>query len=329
MRTNIMNTMLSSTMLRAAAESSAAAGAADESGSTADEANAAGAAAETNGLVTPLFDKEKVTAIKKALGGDRVYFESKDGETAFEQAEKHLTAAAGATDTFYGVPYFVQNPDSSPLDKASSVVIMTLGTRQKGSNGYKAIIVTQIPTYEDFLANPEAKEFVTKLIQREAADVQFSAGVRAAETLTQLENSVNGMPITVESIIQTQRESGGGLDTDAFDEMWSAFRTGFVKAKNPKLFEILPSKAIVLKAFRSKSYAESDPKTKAIEGAGMFKRMLEIMIQLAPTFKDKDGKDAPQDTTAMQEWLDNRDSLVINYTVETIAAVDDLATIQF
>lgn len=297
-------------------------------GQTEEQTTSDGAPA-TAGVVTPLTDKAKVSGIRKALGGDRVYLTTDGESTAFAKAEALLAKAMGETDGFHGLKYFANSPDSSPLESADNIVVMTLGYRAPGVNGYKAIVVTQQPTVDEFLASPEAKDFVAKLIQREAADVAFSAGIRSAETYSQLEAAVSAMPITVDSIIVTQRESGGGLDTDTFDAMWSPFRTGFVKEKSPKLYDILPQKGIVLKAMRSAAFAKAHPACEAIEKAGMFAKMLSAMIQLAPQFKDKDGKPSPLDTTALQEWLDNRDSLVISYTPETIAKVDDLATIQF
>jgi hypothetical protein len=288
-----------------------------------------GAATPATGTIVPLIDKAKVSNIRKALGGDRVTLKTDDDSTAYAKAEALLAKAIGETESFYGIPYFVNSPAEKPLDSADNIVVMTLGYRTKGANGYKAIIVTQQPTVDEFLANEDARDFVAKLIQREASDVAFSAGIRSAETYAELENAVSAMPITVESIIVTQRESGSGLDTDTFDSMWSPFRTGFVKEKAPKLFEVLPQKGIVLKAFRSKAFAMQHPACEEIEKAGLFVKLLSAMIQLAPQFKDSKGNATPLDTASLEEWLANRDSLVINYSPDVIAKADDLAAIQF
>lgn len=341
-----INHSLKASVAFAKAEESNAAG-----GESAPETNDAPAVTEGEpttesgepvvGAIQPLTDKAKVSAIRKALGADRVYLTATDevkddkgnvvtpARTAYENAEALLADAMGKTESFYGLPYYANSPDSAPLDKAETIVVATLGIRVSGANGYKAIIVTQQPSYEDFLANPDAKDFIKKLVEREAMDVAFSAGIRSAETYAALENAVSTMPITVDSIIVTQRESGGGLDTDTFDAIWGPFRTGFIKTKVPKLFDILPQKPIVLKALRSAAFAKAHPACESIEKAGMFKKMLEVMIQLCPGFKDSKGKDAPLDPAALQEWLDARDSLVITYTPEVITKVDDLSTIQF
>lgn len=300
------------------------------------------AATDNNGVIVALVDKDKVTSIRKALG-DRRYFTTttindENGKavtkTAYEQAESHLADAATKTDTFHGLRVFAREG----LESAERIVVATVGTRQKatadavGINGYKAIVVFSQPSVAEFvggeIANQEAADFVTKLIEREATDVQFSA-LRQAETYAQMEQAVTGIPLDVSGIISTSRESGNGLDTDAFDNMWQPFRSGWLKAKAAALVDLLPQKPEVIKAIRSKSYALANPKTKAIEEKGFFVRIAMAMVALAPEFKDKDGKADPQDASSITAWIESRDATAITYKAETIADTSVLAGLDF
>lgn len=293
-------------------------------------------ASSTTNLV-PLLDKDKVRAIKAALGGDRVFLmtttiNDESGKpvtkTAYQQAEDLLTKAAAATESFYGLDVLSREG----LEESPLIVVATVGVRDKvkSINGYKAIVAFSQPSVQDFLESQDvdAINFVAKLIQREATDVQFS-GLRQAETLAQMEQAINGVPLDISGIVTTSRESGGGLDTEAFDNMWQAFRQGFLKEKAPALAEMLPQKPEVIKCIRSASYANANPNTKPIEERDFFVRIAKAMIQLAPSFKSKDGKPDPQDASVIQGWLDERATLNLTYKATVTPDSDALAKIDF
>lgn len=287
------------------------------------------------GAIQPLLDADKVKAIKEALGGDRVYFESSEEKgTAFDQAAALIESAAGKTSNFHGIPFYA----SEKAQDTDRLMVATLGVRDKGDsskgikarNGYKAIVVFPIPSVADFLASTEEKavEFVSKLIEREAADVAFS-GLRQAETYEQLTTALGGLPVTVSEIVDTARESGG-VSTEAFDAMWSPFRTGYLKEKVPALYALLPQKPDVVKAIRSKSFALANPKTQAIEERGFFVKIAQAMIQLAPNFKDDKGNPVELDVSPIQEWLDTRDTNTsIVYKVDVPVDASALDKIDF
>jgi hypothetical protein len=294
-----------------------------------------------NAAIVPLTDKDKIKSIKAALGSDRVSFTTqtiKDANgkdvvsTAFEQAEAKLFEAAGKTNSFHGLEVIARDG----IETADRIVVATVGVRIKAVgdspavNGYKAIVAFSQPTVEEFLQSLEesAMDFVRKLIEREATDVQFSQ-IRQAETIAQLQQAVEGVPQDVSGIVVTSRETGNGLDTDVFDTMWSPFRIGWLKEKAPALVELLPQKPEVIKAIRSKAYALANPKTAAIEERDFFVRIANAMIALAPNFKDKDGKDAPQDTSVIESWLAERDTLALNYKAEIVPDASKLAGLDF
>jgi hypothetical protein len=340
MRTIITRASLLASVAFATAEKSNAAG---------GESNAEGQQEEAlnpNRPVVTLLDKEKVQALKKALGGDRVYYTTKtetrvgeDGKesevtiSAYEQVEEKMAQVATATNgDFFGVPLLMNSPKDSPVNEANNIVVMTLGARdaKTKTNGYKAVVITAQPTVEEFIQSEAAKAFIEKLIQREACDVAFSAGIRSAETMLQLEDAASTLPITVESIVQTQRESGSAGDTDAFDAIWPAFRTGVIQSKAKALYDVLPGKkAVLIRAFRSKSYAQANPHTTAIEEAGMWTRMLDMMIELGPKMKSEKGEPLNIDVSALIDWRDARESTVLTYSEEKIKEVDSIDLLKF
>lgn len=265
-------------------------------------------------ILSTLLDVAKIKAIKAALGGERITFDTDESGLALVKADAHLQAALKATESFYDLPVII-----APIaPDASRVFLATLGQRDKESkvNGIKAIIAYSAPTVQEFLESEEAKPFVHKLIEREASDVIFG-NLRGDKTLSELQTAVAGLPVTVSEIVSTSRESGNGLDSDAFDTLWTPFRNGFLKEKAKALYDALPQKNIVLRAIRSKSYALANPQTMEIEARGHFAKIAALMIQLAPTFKDGKGNPAPVDASSIQDWLDNRDTLNIAYNPET------------
>lgn len=265
--------------------------------------------------LTFVLDTDKAKAIRSALG-DRTYFTSDESATAVEKASKHLEEAGAKTDNFYGLSIIL----GEGLEEASSILVSTVGVRDKGDpsksiparNGYKAIVIFKQPTVAEFLNDESeaARAFVAKLIEREATDVAFS-GIRAADTVSDLQTVLTGLPVTVAELVENSRATGAG--DSSFDTMWKDFRMGFIKAKYPALYELLPQKNDVAKAIRSAAYAKANPATAPIEEKGLFAKIAEVMIKAAVTWKDDKGEIVGLDTTDLQSWIDNRDSTVIDF----------------
>lgn len=284
-----------------------------------------------SGALVPLLDVDKVKSIRSKLG-DRNTFDSDENATAFEKANKHLESAASATNAFHGLHIAV----GPGLEEAPRIVVATVGVRDKGDakagiparNGYKAIVVMSQPPVTAFLADESeaAKNFVAKLIEREATDVAFS-GIRTADSVEELTTVMAGLPDTVAGIVENARV-GTGAGQSSFDVMWADFRKGFIKVKYPQLDAVLPQKPIIIAAMKSKSYALANPATKAIEEAGLFVKIANAMRKAAESFKNEEGEVEPLDTTDIGAWIDNRDSVVIDYKVPEVKAAD-LAGLDF
>lgn len=296
---------------------------------TVDATTTATASGDSNSF-TVVLDADKAKAIRSNLG-DRTYFESDEKESALAKAEKHLEAAAAKTDSFYGLNIAI----GEGLESASRILVSTVGVRDKGDpsksiparNGYKAIVVMQQPSVADFLASDSeaARAFVAKLIEREATDVQF-AGIRAAETVSDLQTVMAGLQIDVESIVENSRTSGAG--DSSFDTMWADFRKGVIKVKFPQVDKLLPSKPEVLKAIKSSAYASANPATKPLEAAGFFAKIGAALVKAGEVWKDDSGVVSPLDTSDIAGWLAERDQTVIDFKIPDVKA-EDLAALEF
>lgn len=285
-----------------------------------------------NAPLSILMDADKVKLIRSKLG-DRTTFETtevttkaEDGTestvtlTAYEQVEDHLTKVSGETSSFFGLSVFT----GKDFEKASRLVVATVGVRDKEAkrNGYKAIVIFEQPTIQDFLTDTsdEAIAFVNKLVEREATDVAFS-GIRTAETYDDMLTVMTGLPTTVQDIVTISRASGGAGDS-IFGEFWADFRKGVLKTKYAKLDEALPQKPEYIKALRSASYAKANPATAELEARGYIKAIGELFIKAVEQIAAQAGEEV--DTDTVKGWIRGRDELNIDYTVKSVTVEDNL-----
>ena len=199
---------------------------------------------DMSAALTPVIDKAVIKAIKEAIGGDRKQF------ATYESALEALQAGIEKTNSYAGLPVISYRADAFDSKVA---VVSTVQTRVKESkdadgktipatNAIRAIIVFPQPALESFWDDPQGREWLGKLAEREAADVGFS-GIRAAESVLTLCNAVSGMPIDVESI--TRESRANSIDTSVFDDNWQSFKDAFVE-KNPAFREdgMFPAKPL-------------------------------------------------------------------------------------
>lgn len=269
-----------------------------------------------------LLDADKLKKVRGSLGGDRVALENKPAGTdaegkeipavsAFEQMEAIVVKAMKETDEFYGLPVVL----GGNLEEAARIVIATVGQRDRDSkkNGIKAVVVLAQPTVEEFLASESeaAQAFVAKLIEREATDVAFS-GIRAAESLSELETVMAGLPLTVDDIVSTNR-AGGSIGDSIFNDHWKDFRAGVIATKYPKIAKALPQKPEFIKALRSSSYAKENPATAGLEEKGYIKRIGELFVMAVQAL------DPDSDTAIVEGWIKERDTLKLDYGVKAVS----------
>lgn len=285
-------------------------------------------------VVKPIESLDQLDALKKALK-DRQTFP--DFTTAFAA----LTKAAESTENFFGLPIAIVGYDAEndtvdeSIYEGANAVLAYVGARKIkfGSgkdaverNSIKSVVLFPIPTIESFLnatnedgsTNAAAGDWLAKIIVKEASHVAFR-NFRDANTVAELMNGAAAAPRSVDDYVTASNREGSGLDTETFDALWNSFRN-MLKKDQPVLSDLLPGKAEVLKAIRSSAYASSKPELEPLEAKGIFARIGQALVNGAKQNKDKDGTDAPLDSSAIEAWLAERDTLVLS--VETPKAKD-------
>lgn len=264
-----------------------------------------------------LADKTKIKAIHDALGCGGSTRRIVD---SLEEAVNIIDEAGKKTNMFAGLP--VEIAEGAEFD-GKRVVIATLGTRLKegpnaGTNAIKAILVFPQPTVDSFLA--DAREFVAKLVEREATDTQFGQ-LRSAATLNELRQYLKQIPVDVAEVISSSQSSA--MDTSAFDDFWTTFRGIFLK-QYPKFEPFIPGKPIVLKALRSASYAAANPATKELEGKGYWVKIGGMFVTALKGMTDKEGKPMNLDTSTIESWLADRETTKLTYNDGATPSADAL-----
>ena len=279
-----------------------------------------------------LIEQTKVEAIKKAIGGG----ESKEDRKLFSTLEAAVAAFTAATKVDESVPNYIApesaffhvetDDEGNPVKDEAGNLVMTedlipgmsyavaiVGARKRGAdgkmegNGVKAIVCWPMPTMDAFRESEAGKDWLNKVIEKEAAHVTFR-GLRNAESLEEFESAFAAIPMSVDDIVSTHR-SEGGIDTEAFDIIWPDFRA-LLKEKQPKIAGHLPPKQDVIKAIRSKAFAEQEYKAlESMRGDGLFVAIAKKMIEAGATWKDENGESDPVDTSVIQAWIDGREEL--------------------
>lgn len=287
--------------------------------------------------IKPLFDKPVIDKVKKAIGGGdslddrKVYPDLAQARAAFNAAKAHLPegfiAMEAPDEVFFKhtvttIPAVVDKKgnETSPAreervmtdERESNIyaAVAVVGTRQRNDatqkmdSGIKALVLFAIPSTEAFLDSENGTSWVVKVVEKEAAHVNFR-GLRNAETVEEFSSEFASMPSDVDAIVTSHaRESS--FDSAAFDTMWKPFRDQ-LKTEMPKLYDALPQKADVLRAIRSKPYAVAEyPK---FEAANVFVFVAKQLIEQGPAWTKGNGEPDPQDVSAIESWVAGRETL--------------------
>lgn len=275
----------------------------------ATESTHVGDTATANVVLTPLMDEAKVEAIKKAMQDREVF-------PTLADAIAKLEKAAAATDNFYGLPIQVAGTkEDGEVDEtlyagqnaALAYVGAKADTEKNKKPGIKGVVIFPVPTIDAFAESDEGKAFLNKVVQKEVALVAFRR-FREAGTLYEFMSGVNAVPMNAADYAT---ESRRGVDTDTFDIVWPHFKTA-LKAKMPALHDLLPAKKMFLDALRSADYAKSTPETQPLEEGGWFVKFANLLIKSAESnVNAKTNAPEPLDASAIKNWLETRDTLVL------------------
>jgi hypothetical protein len=307
----------------------------------ADEGNSNGGTDGTEPAVTEnqkptklvmLTDQEKIDALGKVLPSHKEY-------DSYAEAEAAIQKLAPSTENFYGLAIAVAglNDDGTGIDPAAyegmRVRVGTLASRVeingKAKNAIKAITVLPIPTIEAIMATGEGKAFLDKVIAKELSHVAYR-NIRDAVTDMDLLAGMAKSPRSVADYLAESKRAGSAGDTETFDALWAGLRQA-VKESVPALYKVLPPKGDVIKSIRSKAYALAnyEPLENAKQGS-IFVGLAQAAIATAAKNTTKDGQPQPLDSSAITDWLAERETLVLGKTEEKdYSAVDEIDFANF
>jgi hypothetical protein len=249
-------------------------------------------------------DSELIAKIKAPLGGMRKSFT--DYHAAFLAFAKAANEA-GSTIPCHAVSpsVFVDPETGEPHSDAPQAVVAVVGQRVKDAkektiSGIKGLVLFAMPQADAFIAGDPA--WIAKLVEKEASHIAFRR-IRGATSFDDFASGFGEIPSGVPEYVMAYNT--GALDVEAFDAIWPSLRAT-VKVTQPAVYDNMPPKAEVLKAIRSKSYAEAE--FPELEALNVFKFLGLSAIRGCIKNKTTDGTPAPIDPSAIVEWMENRDT---------------------
>jgi hypothetical protein len=266
---------------------------------------------------TVITDKAVIGKIHKVIGGGKT-----SAQRAYFPTQEALVEGLGKfmaeTNNFGGLPVIAFNVDNlkegEGIPEDSEWHVATVTRRTKGINALVAVTVYPTPSTQRFI--DEQRAYVDELIRRQSADTVFSLGVREAENTLEIQQSIDRTALTTAAFLESSRES---MDTAAFDDLWADFRAAFIKQR-PAFADAIPQKPLVLKAFRSASFAAQNPYTAALEEkkgpdgkSSVWDLLLSAFIKMVKSAKDpKTGESLDYDTETLEMWAANRATFVLS-----------------
>ena len=254
-----------------------------------------------------LFD-----TLESALGALRTIYSTEGFPAAFP------VIAAGIDQTID-----VSGPDTiPPLDKwpsiytAPGVTIAVTFIGQRGlkdengkeANGARGFAIAPIHAIDNIRATEAGETWLWKVAEKEQMHVALR-GVRNADPALgndALVAAAASMPLAVDDYVEEATRDS--LDTSSFDAVWKQFRK--MLAEHPgtaMLVAALPSKPEVLKAIRSKAYAEQEYAD--LEKMGTFEFIADriaIVIDSMHRAATEAGTEFELDSSEIRGWLAGR-----------------------
>lgn len=198
----------------------------------------------------------------------------------------------------------------------------------KDQNGARGFAVYPLHPIDAIQADDSGVEWLLKIVEKEASHVALRGlrNVNPSLGTDALAQAAMDMPLTVSDYVEeTTRES---LDTSAFDKLWKQFRTMLANnTATAALATRLPQKGDVIKAIRSKAYAEEQHSQ--LESMGAFKFIAETMAGIIDAMRQQAveaGEDYELDSSEIRAWLATRDTKVF---AAPRKVEGDLSTVDF
>lgn len=270
---------------------------------------------------------------KEKLGGDvRRVFDSVEDAIAilkaiFSDADKFpadfpvVAAGIGSIDvsgesTF---PPLTDWPEVYSSD-GIKVAVAFIGTRnipdpesKNGKiNGARGFVIYPLYSIESITLADNGAEWLWKIIEKESSHVAFRKlrNVPDDGGIEMFAAAANEMPLSIEDYLEESRASA--TDTEAFDSMWSTFKT--MLAKEPgtaMLAKALPQKGEVIKSIRYAIYArENYPDLEAMGAFTFIAANMAAILDIERANAADDADAAKLDSSEIRAWVEGRETRV-------------------
>jgi len=176
----------------------------------------------------------------------------------------------------------------------------------------KAIVVTPVPTLESLMSDEAGMAFVQKVIDKELNHI----AVRPLRDAENLETAMEQVPTTRSGFIESNRDSGGIMDT--FNELYKVINDTLSKSI-PLWSKARLIKAEMKKAMESKAYALEYYPALEDRGSDNNGKAKDSLFVLALQFGLKLAKGKGMDAAIFEKWLATRDQ----QTLATTTTDDD------
>jgi hypothetical protein len=280
---------------------------------------------------------------RKILGDHRKVFESVADALAalkaiyategFPQSFPVVAARLGLVDVTGddAIPPLADWPEEF-RSEGVKVAVTFIGVRglgdKKDQNGARGFAVYPLHPLDAIQSDDSGIAWLWKVAEKESSHVALRGlrNVNPAFGSDALHNAAMEMPISVSDYVEeSTRES---MDTTAFDTLWKQFRKMLSESPaTAALVARLPAKAEVLKAIRSKAYAEET--YPELESMGSFKWMAGTMAAIIDQMRGaaiESGEDFELDSDEIKGWLATRDTKVFAAPKKIEG---DLSTVDF
>jgi len=218
---------------------------------------------------------------------------------SYSDFNNYPVAAPGVSVTENGLEF---DPDVYTDDSRVMVAVLKNRGETPGASTVKAIVIAPIPTLDAILANPDARDWAARILEKELNHVAVRQ-LRKAEDIGEV---VDSMPKTLADYITSDRGVGGALE--AYETLWRAIKTNMGKLSRSWRLANL-SKKELRRGLESAAYAsEYYPTLEETKKGSLFVFALNGLQAIA--------KKQGLDPAIFDKWLENRNEKTIDVESE-------------
>lgn len=216
---------------------------------------------------------------------------------------------------------FVFDGEIFPDSMRVMVAVLTTRGEGVGSSKVKAIVVAPVPTLEATLADPAGKSWLESRLDTEYNRAAVRVLRDTKDSVTDLSDItvLDQMPRSLSDYVTSSRVGTSTL-LEAFEEYWKSIKTALGKLSKSWKLANLPKREFK-NAMSSAAYASQYYPTLEDSALGAGKRGSLFAIALG-AFKAEATK-AGKDSTIFDQWLNTRDSYVIDENAQDDEEADD------